>query len=102
MDTLVEISPEIDKDYVVYEKDKKVLYVQMIKALYEMMKTSVLYYKKFRKDIEDIGYEVNLYDNCIANKIINRHQHTITWHVDDMKSIHVYSKVNEYFYKWCE
>ena len=68
-----------------------------MKALYGSMKSSVLYYKKFRKDIEDIGYEVNPYDICLANKMVNGHQHTITWHVDDMKASHVDPQANEDF-----
>ena len=73
VDMLVEMSPETYEEYVVYENNKKVLYVQLLKALYGMMKASVLYYKKFRKDLEDIGYEVNPYDICIANKMVNGH-----------------------------
>ena len=52
VDMLLEISPETYKDYVTYENGKKVLYVHMLKALYGMMKASILYYNKFRKDIE--------------------------------------------------
>ena len=70
VDMLVEMSPETYKDHVIYENNKKVLYVRMLKALYGMMIASVLYYKKFRKDIESIGYEVNPYDNCVANKTV--------------------------------
>ena len=102
VDILVEISPETYKEYVVYERNKKVLYVRMNKALYGMMIASVLYYKKFRKDIESIGYEVNPYDNCVANKVVNGEQHTIKWHVDDAKASHVDAKVNDEFYNWCE
>ena len=102
VDILVEMSPETYKEYVVYENNKKVLYVRMNKALYGMMTASVLYYKKFRNDIESIGYEVNPYDNCVANKMINGKQHTITWHVDDVKASHEDAKVNEEFYNWCE
>ena len=29
-------------------------------------------------------------------------QQTFTWHVDDLKSIHVYPKVNDEFEEWCE
>ena len=75
---LVAMAPEIYADYVVYENGQKVLYVQMLKALYGMMKASLLYYKKFRKDIEGNGYEVNPYDPCVANKKINGKQHTLT------------------------
>jgi len=89
VDMLVGMSPETYKDYVVYENGKTMLYVQLMKALYGMMKASVLYYKKIRNDIEDIGYKINPYDICVANKMVNEKQHTITWHVDDVKSSHV-------------
>ena len=102
LEMLLEISPETYKDYVVYEKGQKVLYVQMLKALYGMMKASLLYYNKFRSDIEAEGYKVNPYDPCVANKMINGKQHTVTWHVDDVKASHEDPKVNDAFYEWCE
>ena len=37
------------------------MYVQMLKALYGMLVSSILYYKKFRKDKESIGFEVSPY-----------------------------------------
>ena len=67
----------------------------MNKAPYGMMIVSVLYYKKFRKDIESIGYEVNPYGNCVAKQMIKGKQNTITWHVDDVKASHEDAKVNE-------
>ena len=81
VDILVEVSPEIYSNYVVQKKGQS---VQMLKALYGMMVSSLLYYKKLRKDIESIGFEVNPYDMCVANRIIKGKQHTITWHVDDV------------------
>jgi len=74
----------------------------MLKALYRMMITSILYDKKFRKDIKSIGFEVNPYDICVANRMVNRKQHTVTWNVDDVKSSHVDPKVNDEFHTWCE
>merc|ERR1719410_1029553 len=83
------------------EKDK-ILYVRMKKALYGMLKSLILYYKKFKKDIEHIGYKLNPYDICVANKIINKKQHTLTWHVDDIKASHIDPKVNDNFAEWAE
>ena len=31
---------------------------------------------------------MNPYDPCVANKIINDSQMTVTWHVDDLKISH--------------
>ena len=56
----------------------------MEKALYGMLQLSLLYYKKFRQDIESIGFKVNPYDPCVANRMVNGKQHTVTWHVVDL------------------
>jgi len=66
------------------------------------MITSFLYYKKFRKDIESIGFEVNPFDIFVANRMVNGKQHTITWPIDDVKSSHIDPKVNDKFQTWCE
>ena len=34
--------------------------------------------------------------------MVNGKQHTVAWHVDDLKSIHVDPKVNDDFQKWLE
>jgi hypothetical protein len=104
VDILTEIAPETYHSYIVYEgkKKQKVLYVRMLKALYGMLIASLLYYKKFRADIEGIGFIVNPYDPCVANRKVKGKQHTVTWHVDDLKSSHVDPKVNNQFHGWLE
>ena len=101
IDMLVEIDPSYE-DYVAMERGQKILYVHILRAIYGMLMSGLLFYKKFRTSIEKIGYEVNPYDPCVANKIIRGKQHTISWHVDDLKSSHVDSKVNDNFHKWLQ
>ena len=102
VDMLCEIDPELYGPYVVYEKGTKTLYVEVLKAIYGMMQASLWFYKKFRTDIEQQGFKINPYDPCVANKIVNGKQHTVTFHVDDLKSSHVDSKVNDKFHEWLE
>ncbi|KAG7373398.1 reverse transcriptase RNA-dependent DNA polymerase [Nitzschia inconspicua] len=102
VDMLIEMAPEIYSDYVIEENGRKVFYVMILKALYGMLQSSLLYYNKFRKGIESIGFEVNPFDPCVANRIVNGKQHTVVWHVDDLKSSHVDPKVNDEFLKWLE
>jgi hypothetical protein len=102
VDILLEICPGVYDEHVRYEGKHKVVYVRMLKALYGMLVSSILYYKKFRKDIESVGFEINPYDVCVANRTINGKQQTLTWHVDDVKSSHVDPKVNDEFAHWCE
>ena len=102
VDILLAICPGVYTKYVRYEGKHRVLYVRMLKALYGMLISSILYYKKFRTDIESIGFQVNPYNICVANRTISGKQHTVTWHVDDLKSSHVSPKVNDEFAQWCD
>ena len=61
VEMLVELDPHTYKDYVKIVNGVKVLHVEMLKALYGMLKASLLFYKKLRADLESIGFEVNPY-----------------------------------------
>ena len=101
IDMLIDIDDSYE-EYVAYERGERVLYVHIQRAIYGMLMSGLLFYKKFRASIEKIGYKVNPYDPCVANKMINGKQHTISWHVDDLKSSHVDPKVNDDFHKWLQ
>lgn len=100
VDMLLEIDPDAYAPYVVYENGKRVLYVQILRAIYGMLISAIMFYKKFRKSVEQQGYIVNPYDPCVANKMIDGKQHTIMWHVDNVKGSHVDPKVNDNFETW--
>jgi hypothetical protein len=102
IDMLLEIDREAYEPHVKYEHGQKVMYVHIQRAIYGMLMSGLLFYKKFRASIENIGYEVNPYDPCVANKTINGKQHTMSWHVDDLKSSHEDPKVNDDFQKWLQ
>ena len=53
-----------------------------------MLRTALLFYKRLRIDLENMGFVINPYDPCVANKMVNGHQMTICWHVDDLKVSH--------------
>jgi len=101
IDMLLEIDPEHDK-CVASENGQRVLCIHVLRATYGMLMSGLLYYRKFRASVERIGYEVNPYDPCVANKVLCGKQHTISWHVDDIKSSHVDPKVNDEFYEWLQ
>ena len=47
-----------------------------------------MFYLKLRADLEEFGFKFNDYDPCVANKMINGKQMTVTFHVDDLKISH--------------
>ena len=53
------------------------------------VKSALLWYELYTNTLKDIGFELNPYDLCVANKDINGKQCTIVWHVDDNKISHV-------------
>jgi hypothetical protein len=97
---LVDINPELYGPAVVLENRKKVLYVEVLKAIYGMLEAALLWYKTFRKDLEDIGFIFNPYNPCVANKKVQGLQQTILFHVDNLKSSHKMKSVNDRFEKW--
>jgi hypothetical protein len=94
VDILVEIAPDMYKAYVSRDKKgMKQLLVQFQNALYGTMVASLLYYRKFVKSLTDIGFIINPYDLCVANKIIEGKKMTICFHVEDCKLIYLRKKV---------
>jgi hypothetical protein len=54
VDILVDINPELYGPAVVLENSKKVLYVEVLRAIYVMLEAALLWYKTFRKDLETL------------------------------------------------
>ena len=48
-----------------------------------MIESALLWYQLYVKILMDMGFILNPYDPCVANKIIDNKQCTIAWYVDD-------------------
>ena len=92
VDIMCDVNPEY-KDDVRYENGKKVLYVQILMALYGMIESALLWYTLYVEVLHKEGFEINPYDRCVANKVINGKQCTIAWYVDDNILSHVETSV---------
>jgi hypothetical protein len=99
---LVEISPKTYKNYITSEKGKDVIYLVLKKALYGCVKSALLFWEDLSSKLIKRGYDLNSYDRCVANKVINESQMTIIWHVDDLKLSHANEKVINDEIKWLE
>lgn len=63
-------------------------YVRLTKVLCGILRAALLFYKKLRRDLEQIGFEVNQCDPCVTNMQIDSLQLTVCWHVYDLKVLH--------------
>ena len=86
---MVLIASELYTPFVILENGKKVLYVQLLNALYGTLKAALLSYMKLRKDLEEDGFIINPYDMCVAKKLVDGKQMTVVWYVDDLKLSHI-------------
>jgi hypothetical protein len=88
-DLMVQVDPELYGPYLIKnEKGESILYVRMLKAMYGLLRSALLFYLKLVKDLKADGFTMNEYDPCVANKMVNGTQMTVCWHVDDLKVSH--------------
>ena len=94
-DILIRANPSRYQPFVHTTKSgKKLLYVRLKKALYGCVQSAMLWWKLLSSTLVNIGFEVNPYDNCVANKTMSDgKQCTVCWYVDDLKISHVDKRV---------
>ena len=50
-----------------------------------MIKAVLIWYDMYTEVLLEMGFKVNPYDKCMANKMINNKQCSIGWYVDNNK-----------------
>jgi hypothetical protein len=90
-DVFMELDPllnrilaELDPTVVSHLDERGILVVRLNKALYGLVQSALLWYKKLRSMLEADGFVVNDYDACVFNKTVRSKQITICFHVDDL------------------
>ena len=53
-----------------------------------MLRSAMLFYKKFTSCLIHIGFELSPDDKCLANQMVNGSQMMVIWHVDNLKILH--------------
>ena len=95
------------------KKGTPILYIGLKKALYELLRYNLLFYRKLRDELDTYGFKINPYDPCVGNKMVTTEtvvpvidkkgriirnkngskkmckvkeekQITVIWHVDDL------------------
>ena len=66
---LVKVDPKLYRKYVItLRKGILMLYVKLSKALYGMLRSALLFYKKLASELIKMGFEINPYNPCVAKK----------------------------------
>jgi hypothetical protein len=85
---MAKMDPKLYQKYLSDEKGKKVLYLRLRNALYGMMKSALLFYRKLVLELKMMGFMIIPYNPCIANKFVNGSQMTLRWLVDNLRISH--------------
>ena len=86
---MVKTDPKLYQKYIALGKGRQVLYLRLQKALYGMMKSALLFYRKLVGELHEMGFELNPYNPCVANKMVDGAQLTVRWHVDNQMISHI-------------
>jgi len=84
VDIMCEVNTELKK-FVRYENGKKVLILQLLKALYGCMESALLRYNLYISTLHGLGFKLNPYDKCTANRDVEGSQQTLCFYIDDKK-----------------
>lgn len=107
------IDPKMYRKYITVEGGKKVLYAELAKVLYGILRGALLFWQKVSAQLVEWGFVINPYEWCVANKEVEYEllddsgmamktsegkaikecsQMTIGWHVDDFIITHISQK----------
>ena len=88
VDIMCEVNPEHKKN-IIYEKGKKVLYMEILMTIYGCIESALSWYELYSQTLEKQGFKINPYDKCVTNKIINSKKYTIIWYIDNNNTFHM-------------
>ena len=93
VDLIIQLDPPY-MEHVTHEHRKRVINTELDKALYGTVQAALPFWKKLSNFLVNrLGFTINNYDSCVANKMINGKQCTIIWHINDLKISHCDSNV---------
>ena len=98
VDKLLEIDHELYSSYITEEQGEKVMYMELLKALYGTLRAAPLFWEKLQaKLVKDWRFVPNRYDSCVVNKKVDGKQLTMAWHMDNLKVSHEEERVLDEF-----
>ena len=97
---MVKIVPKIYRQHMIYKKGSMVLYINLKKDLYDCLRSELLLYEWLVADNIGKGFELNPFEQCVANKMIGCKKMSVFWNVYDLKVSHVDPKEVTKFMEW--
>ena len=86
---MVKVDLKLYRKYVsINSKGTLILYMNMHKSLYELLRSALIFNEKLFYDLEVYVFVINPCGPCVDNTEINGYQMTVVCHVNDLKVSH--------------
>jgi hypothetical protein len=89
---MVQVNPQLYCKYIIHDsKNQPLLYVKLMKLIYGLLKSALLFYQKFVDNLKSysLPFIINPYNSCVANATVTGSKMMVTWHIDDLKTSHI-------------
>ena len=80
INALIQANKKYEKIVHKLRNGKKVLYLELMKAMYDCLKSARLFWEHLSTYLAKLGFIQNKYDLCVAKKTINNSTCSIAWH----------------------
>jgi hypothetical protein len=68
---LTRVDPDKYQTYMVEERNKRVIYIELWKALYGTLQAALLFWENLNEFLtKELGFTANPYDWCVVNRMI--------------------------------
>ena len=95
---LVDMVCEINHEYKHHVRNKYIinnLYFRILKTIYGMIDSALIWYELYTSVLKDIGFYLNPYDMCMGKKYIHGKQCTIVWYTEKNLVSHVEQYIDQ-------
>ena len=88
VEMIARVDPELYQKYIIMSpQGQPILYIKLNKASSGLLRSELLFYRKLVSELGDMGFELNPYDPCMVNRMVNGSQQTVTWRVDTTRML---------------
>ena len=72
-----------------YKNGQKVLYLKVLHAIYGFVESYLQWYNLYALTLKGLCFNINTYNRCLLNNMVDRNQCDFVWYVDDNKLSHI-------------
>ena len=91
---MCQINPD-HKNNAMYRNWQNTFYMLVLRSIYGCIESALQWYKLYSEKLMKKVFELNPYDRCVANKMVNGKHCTYVWYLDNNKLLHVEEKLVE-------